>query len=102
MSNESIKPFTTSNKMLNSSVDYVGTKIRVWFNGDCLKQGKITLNYGKIINIYIVYEIKRSVNISSYPSLEDCLFGGITLTQHVDINLYKYSGYGMLIEKDII
>ena len=72
---QSIKPSTTSNKMLNPSLDYVDTKTRVKFNGDCLKQEKITFNHGKIINIYIVYEIERSVDISSYPTLENCLFG---------------------------
>ena len=44
------------------SLDYVSTKVRVKFNGDCLKQEKITFNHGKIINIYIVYEIERSLN----------------------------------------
>ena len=63
MSNESTKPPITSNKMLNTSVDYVGTKARVKFNGDYLKQQKITFNHGKILNIYIVYEIEKSVNI---------------------------------------
>ena len=77
MSDESIKPPTTSNKVLNPLVDYVGTKIRVKFNGDCLKQEKITFNHGKIVNIYIVYETERSVNISSYPTLENCLFGAM-------------------------
>ena len=95
MSDESIKPPTTSNKVLNPSLDYVGTKIRVKFRGDCLKQEKITFNHGKIVNIYIVYEIERSVNISSYPTLENCLFGAVKLTKHVDVNLYKYSGYGI-------
>ena len=50
MSDESIKPTTTSNKMLNPSLDYVGTKTRVKFNGDCLKLEKITFNHGKIVN----------------------------------------------------
>ena len=86
MSNENIKPPTTSNKTLNPSVDYVGTKKRVKFNGDCLKQEKITFNHGKIVNIYIVYEIERSVNISSYPTLENCLFGAVKLTKHPDID----------------
>ena len=45
--------------MLNLLVDYVGTKARVKFNGDCLKQEKFTFNHGKIINIYIVYEIEK-------------------------------------------
>ena len=37
LSDESIKPPSTSNKMLNLSVNYAGTKARVKFNGDCLK-----------------------------------------------------------------
>ena len=40
MSDESIKPPSTSDKILNPSVKYVGTKTRVKFNGDCLKQEK--------------------------------------------------------------
>ena len=63
--------------MLNLSVDYVGSKSRVKFNGDCLKQEKITFNLGKIINIYILYEIERNVNISSYLTLENYFFGAV-------------------------
>ena len=99
LSDQSIKPPTTSNKMLNPLVDYVGTKARVKFNGDCLKQEKITFNHGKIVNIYIVYEIERSVNISSYPTLENCLFGAVKLTKHVDVDQYKYSGYGIEFDR---
>ena len=65
------------------------------FNGDCLKQEKTTFHYEKIVNIYIVYEIGKSVNISSYPTLKNCLFGAVKLTKHVDIDRYKYSGYGI-------
>ena len=86
---ESFKPLPTSNKMLNHSVDFVGATGRVKFNGDCLKQDKITFNHGKIVNIYIVYEIERSVNISSYPTLENCLFGAIKLRKYIDVDLYK-------------
>ena len=99
LSDESIKNPTTSNKMLNPLVDYVGTKIRVKFNGDCLKQEKVTFNQVKIVNIYIFYKIERSVNISSYPTLENCLFGAVKLTKHVDVDLYKYSGYGIGFDK---
>ena len=73
MSDESIKPPSMSNKMLNPSLNYVGTKARVTFNGDCLKQEKISFDHGKVLNIYIVYEIDRSADISSYPMLENCL-----------------------------
>ena len=95
LSDESIKAPTTSNKILNPSQNYVGTKARIKFSGDCLKQEKILFNHGKIVNIYIVYEIERNVNISSYPTLENCLFGAVKLTKHVDVDLYKYSGYGI-------
>ena len=50
-SDESIKSPSTSNKMLNSSVNYAGTKARVEFKGDCLKQDKILFDHGKIVNI---------------------------------------------------
>ena len=95
MSDESIKLPTTSNKMLNSSLDYVGTKTRVKFNRDCSKQEKITFTHRKTVNINIAYEIERSVNISSYPTLENCLFGAVKLTKHVDVDLYKCSVYGI-------
>ena len=46
-----------------------------------------------IVNIYIVYEISRNINISDYPTLENCLFGTVKLTKDTDINQCKYSGY---------
>ena len=59
LSDESIMSPTASNRILNPSLNFVGTKIRVKFNGDCLKQEKITYHHGKIVNIYIVYEIEK-------------------------------------------
>ena len=32
--------------------------------------------------------------MSDYPTLENCLFGALKLTKHVDVDNYKYSGYG--------
>ena len=93
MSNEGIKTPSTSNSFLKPLLDYVGTKIRVKFSGSCVKQDKATHNHGTIVNIYIVYEISKNYNISSYPTIEDCLFGAVSLTKHVDIDKYKYSGY---------
>ena len=70
---ESIKALTTSTKILNPSLNYVGTEIRVEFKGSCLKQGRISFNHGKIVNIYTVYVITKNCNISSYPTPENCL-----------------------------
>ena len=52
-----------------------------------IKQEKISFDHGKIVSIYIVYEIDRYVNISSYSMWENCLFGAVKLTKNVDIDL---------------
>ena len=96
---ESINLSSTSNKILNPSLNYVGTKARVEFKGNCLKQGKISFDHVKVVNIYIVYEINKNVNISSHPTLENCLFGAVKLTKHIDIDQFKYSGYDIGFDK---
>ena len=61
--------------------------------GSCLKQDSVTFHHGKVVNIYIVYEIRESINISYYLTLENCFFGADTLTKNADIDKYKYSAY---------
>ena len=91
MSDERIK---TPNHSITPNLNY-DTYTRVEFNESCLKQDKVTFNHVKIINIYIVYEISKSINISDYLTLENCLFGAVNLTKNGDIDKYKYSGYGI-------
>ena len=58
--------------------------------------GTKTYTHEKIVNIYIVYEINKKDNtISSDPTLENCLFGAVTLTKNVNIDQYGYFGYGI-------
>ena len=95
LSNESIKTPSTSNNFLNPLLNYVGTKIRVNFSGSCLKQNAVLYNHGTIVNIYIVFEISKNYNISSYPTLKNCLFGAVNLNKYADIDQYKYFGYGI-------
>ena len=94
LSEERINSIKTSNHNITPNLDYYGTKTRVEFNGSCLKQDKVTFNHGKVVNIYIVYEISKSINISDYPTLENYLFGAVSLTKNADIDKYGYSGYG--------
>ena len=94
MSDERINSITTSNYSITPGLSHYGTKARVKFSRSCLMQDQATYNHGTIIDIYIVYEISKNYNISSYPTLENCLFGVVSLTKHVDIDQYKYSGYG--------
>ena len=73
MSDESIKSPSTSTNILNLSLNYFVIKIRIEFKESYLKQDKISFNHGKIVNIYTVYEINKYFNISSFPTLENCL-----------------------------
>ena len=59
-------------------MSYSGTKTKLKFTASYLKQDKISYNHGKIVNIYIVYDL-----------------GAVTLTTNTDIDKYGYSGYGI-------
>ena len=88
LSNESFKVISTFDNSLNPTLTYYGTKIRVKFTGDCLKQTKITCTHGNVVNIYIVYELDASSSNDSDPILKCCLFGAATLTKNADIDKY--------------
>ena len=77
-----------SNHSITPNLDYYGT--RVEFNGSCLKQDSVTFNQIKVVNIYIVYEASKSLHISDYPILENCLSGTVSLTKNADIDSYGY------------
>ena len=95
LSNESIRPPTTSDNSLNPELNYYRTKIRVKFTRSCLKQSSHILTHKKIVNIYIVYELAGSSSYVSDPTLKNCLFGAVTSTKNADIEKYKYSDYGI-------
>ena len=50
MSDEVIKP---PDKSLVPAQGYDSKRMYLVFNGDCLKQDKITYHHGKTVNIYI-------------------------------------------------
>ena len=57
LSDEIIKSPSTYNNSLAPALSYIGSKTRVKFDGDRVKQDKITFTHGRTVNIYIVYEI---------------------------------------------
>ena len=101
LSDESIKPPATSDYKLNPKVNYYGTKTRLEFRGSCLKQDKSTFNHGKIVNIYIVYELDKTY-VKTHPTLVNCLFGAVSITKNADIDKNKYSGYGIGFDRSSI
>ena len=100
LSDERINSITTSNYSITPELSHYGNKARVTFSGICLMQDKVTYNHVTIVNIYIVYEISKNYNISSYPTSENWLLGAVSLTKYVDIDQYKYSGYGIGFERN--
>ena len=85
MSDERLDSITPSNHKITPELNFYGTKTRVEFIESCLKHDKVALDHGTIVNVYIVYEISKNYN-SSYPTLENCLFGAVSLTKNADID----------------
>ena len=68
MSDESIKPPSTSDKSLNPEMNYIdNAKMQVKLNCSCLKQEKVALDNKELVNIYIGYVI----NFWSYTQCAD-------------------------------
>ena len=75
---ESIKPSATSDNSLAHVINNYGTKTRVKFAGSCLQQSKISYTHGKIINIYVAYELGAASSNVNDPTLKNCLLGAVT------------------------
>ena len=94
LSDETIKPPSTSDNGLTTAVSYYGTKMGVKFIGICLKQPAVLYTHGTIVNIYIVYELGAVGSNDNDPTLKNCLFGAVTLTKNTNIDKYGCSSYG--------
>ena len=99
MANENITAPNTSDYKLNREFRLFGNKAKGELNGSCFKQDKTTYDHVKILNIYIVYEISKNINISDYPTLEKPLFGVVSLTKISDIDKYKYCVYAIAFDR---
>ena len=82
-------------------IDYVRNKIRLKFNGGCLKQqNNLTCTHSTIASIYIVYEIAASSSNNNDPKLRNSLVVAVRLTKNADIDKYQYSGYGIGFDRE--
>ena len=71
LSDETIKPPATSDNSLTPLIDYLGNKIRLKLNGSILRQPKVSYTHGKLVIIYIVYQLGASSSHSDDPTLEN-------------------------------
>ena len=96
-----IESLKSNNYLLNPSIDHYNTsKIRIKFNGSFLNRFPPTILHRDIVNIYIVYEITSDYKDINYPTLENCLFGSVKLTENADIDKYGYYGYGIRLDRE--
>ena len=80
LSDESIKPPSTSDTSLSPLINDLYNKVRLKFDGGCLKQqNKLTYTHGTIVNIYTVYELGVSNSFNDDPTLKNPLFGAVKL-----------------------
>ena len=71
LSDASIRPPATSDNSLSPLIDYLDNKIRLKFNGGCLKQqNDPAYTHSTIINIYKVYKLGASGSFSDDPTLK--------------------------------
>ena len=70
----------------------------VTFNGDYMKQNKLGYVHGKIVNLYIVYELKNRRADNPEFTVQNGLFGAVKITKNVNTSHYKYEGYGICFD----
>ena len=75
-------------------LSYFGAKTWAELNRSCLKELNEKYTSGKILNIYIVYELSSNLNIFGF-GLKNCLFGSVKLTKNENIGKCKSWGYGI-------
>ena len=89
--------------MLNPYIDtYNTSKIRTKFDGSFLNRFPPTIFHDEIVNIYIVYEISDYYSDINYPTLENCLFGSVKLTENeIGLDLIENDLFHILPEEQV-
>ena len=100
LSKESFEVISTSNNSLFQSINHYRDKVRLKFKGSILQQKAIKYNHGKVVNLYVVYEI-INFKYNNSPILTNATFGAIKITKNADIKKYRYSGYGIGFDSQI-
>ena len=98
MLNENISSVSGSDGAVPKIV-YDNAGIKVKFNGNLLKQDKVTHDHGPIVNIYIVHRLIPTT-VSTGIALKNCLFGAVKVTNTSNRNSdkWQYRGYGICFD----
>ena len=91
--------FSVNNSNNNSPILLnKNNRLGVTFNGNYMKQNKLDYAHGKIVNLYIVYELKNRRVDSPEFTVQNGLFGAVKITKNVNNSYYKYEGYGICFD----
>ena len=75
-------------------------RLGVTFNGNYMKQNKLGYAHGKIVNLYIVYELKNRRIDSPGFTVQNGLFGDVKITKNINTSHYKYEEYGICFDSE--
>ena len=91
--------FSVNNSNYNSpTLLNKNNRLGVTFNGNYMKQNKLGYAHGKIVNLYIVYELKNRRIDSPDFTTQNGLFGVVKITKNLNASHYKYEGYGICFD----
>ena len=91
--------FSVSNSSNNSpTLLNQGNRLGVTINGNYLKQGKLGYAHAKVVNMYIVYELKNRRVDSPDFTVRNGLFGAVKITKALNTSHFEYSGYGICFD----
>ena len=75
-------------------------RLGVTFNGNYTKQNRLGYAPGKIVNLYIVYELKnRRVDNPNF-TVQNGLFRAVKTTKNVNSSHHKYEKYGICFDSE--
>ena len=75
-------------------------RLGVTFNGNYMKKNKLGYAHGKIVNLYIVYELKNRKIDNPDFTVQNGLFGALKITKNENTSHYKYEGYGICFDSE--
>ena len=91
MSHESIKLPATSDNSIPLLLTNIVFRLKIKFDGQCLKQDKVTFNHKTVLNIYLyeinVWPFKQSADFMSGYSLLGAIESTIKMLIFIDVNI---------------
>ena len=93
--------FSVNNSNKNSpTLLNKNSRLGVTFNRNYMKQNKLCYAHGKIVNLYIVYELKNRRIDSPDFTVQNGLFSAVKITKNANTSHYKCEGYGICFDDE--